>query len=139
MIYQFLNDKNFIIYAAQHYQNPACSTTDEFYEDLKRIKYIKKLCTRYQETGELKERLILNHVIVLSNVFKPDVLHRILWLKMAPQFKFVKPFLVFLGICLDKIYRVKTDEIINLEGIMMDNRIITALRAIREGAKRVQV
>ena len=137
LVYQFLNDKNFIIYAAQNYQNPACSTTDEFYEDLKRIKYIKKLCTRYQETGELKERLILNHVIVLSNVFKPDVLHRILWLKMASQFKFVKPFLVFLGICLPKIYRIRNENIINIESVVMDNGIITALRAIKEGAKSV--
>src|SRR3984957_19645437 len=138
-MYKPLNDKNFIIYAANNYHNPACATDEEFYEDLKRIKYIKKLCTRYQETGELKERLILNHVIVLSNVFKPDVLNRILWLKMASQFKYVKPFLVFLGICLPKIYRVKTDEMINMEGIAMDNGIINALRAIREGAKHVTV
>lgn len=117
---QYLNDKNFIIYAATNYQNPACSTTDEFYEDLKRIKYIKKLCTRYQETGELKERLILNHVIVLSNVFKPDVLCRILWLKMASQFSYVKPFLIFLGICLPKIYRVKNEESINIEAVAMN-------------------
>jgi len=137
-MYHYLNDKNFLIYAANNYHNPACATDEEFYEDLKRIKYIKKLCTRYQETGELKERLILNHVIVLSNVFKPDVLNRILWLKMASQFKFVKPFLIFLGLCPDKIYRVKNEEIINLENIMMDDGIIMALRAIRESAKHVQ-
>jgi hypothetical protein len=135
---QILNDKNFIIYCAQNYQNPACSTTDEFYEDLKRIKYIKKLCTRYVETGELKERLILNHVIVLSNVFKPEVLCRILYLKMASQFSYVKPFLIFLGICLSTVYRVRNEDKVDLESILMDPGIIKALRAIRESMKNVQ-
>lgn len=129
-----LTDKNFVIYAAQNYQNQ-CSTTEEFHEDLKRIKYIKKLCTRYSQTGELKERLILNHVIVLSNVFVPEVLNRILWLKMASQFEYVKPFLVFLGICLPRIRKVRDEEVINLEMIPMDMGIIKALREIRENAK----
>lgn len=126
-----LTDKNFLIYTAQHYQNKTCASTTEFFEDLRRIKYIKKLITRYTETGELKERLILNHIIVLSNVFKPDILNRILYLKMAPQFKYVKPFLLLLGLQRDKLYNVKHDGIIRLDFIPMDFKIVETLRKIK--------
>ena len=61
---QKLDESNFILYAAAHYDNPQCYDTDEFYDDLKRFKYLKRLFNRYKETGELKERLILNHLIV---------------------------------------------------------------------------
>ncbi len=131
-----LTDKNFLIYAATNYRNPACSTTDEFYDDLKRIKYIKKLVTRYTETGELKVNLILNHIIVLQNVFAPEVLCRILWLKMASQFKYVKPFLVFLGIMIDKVYKIRDEEIVHLEWIIMDQTIVNELRRIRDSAHK---
>ena len=62
-----LNDDNFIIYAMKAYDRPNC-VMSEFEEDLSRIKYVKRLIKRYKTTGELKERLILNHIIVLSNV-----------------------------------------------------------------------
>ena len=67
-----LNEDNFLLYAAKHYDNPQCSSTEEFYDDLKKFKYIKRLFNKYAETGELKERLILNHIIVLTNVFSPQ-------------------------------------------------------------------
>ena len=66
---QQLDDTNFMLYAAAHYDNPQCYDTDEFYDDLKRFKYLKRLLNRYKETGELKERLILNHLTVIYNVF----------------------------------------------------------------------
>ena len=64
-----LTDHNFLLFCAQHYDNSRYISTEEFVEDLNRIKYIKKLITRYVENGDLKERLILNHIIVLYNVF----------------------------------------------------------------------
>ena len=64
-----LNDDNFVMYAMKHYDNPQCQTTKEFEEDLKRFLYLKKLFARYSRTGDLKERLILNHIIVLYNLF----------------------------------------------------------------------
>ena len=125
-----LTSDNFLIYCAKHYDNPQCCSTEEFIEDLKRIKYIKKLITRYIETGELKERLILNHLIVLSNVFKPQPLCKIIYLKMKRQMPQVKPFLVMMNVLTEKIYNVGDEEIVNTDSIIMDNNVIKALRKI---------
>ena len=92
-----LNDDNFLIYAMKAYESPTCIMS-EFEEDLKRIKYIKRLIKRYKATGELKERLIINHIIILSNVFgvKPTV--RMLFFKFDPEeYDILKTFLLFLN------------------------------------------
>ena len=68
---QKLDDSNFLLYAAANYDNPQCYDTDEFYDDLKRFKYLKRLFNKYREANELKERLILNHLTVLFIVFGP--------------------------------------------------------------------
>lgn len=128
-----LTDKNLIIYAAKHYDNPQCHSTDEFLEDLKRVKYVKKLITRYTDNNELKERLILNHLTVLNNLFGAEALCRILFLKMEPQMKYLKPFLVLLNILPKKIYNVGTKEVIETDLIPMDSYIITKLREISNG------
>jgi hypothetical protein len=90
-----LTDANFIIYAAKHYDNPQCFDTEEFYDDLKRFKYIKRLFNRYEITGELKERLVLNHIVVLYNVFGPHAT-RMLLLKLRGYYGYLKPFLVLI-------------------------------------------
>lgn len=69
MLEQRLTENNFLMIAMKHYDNPQCTTLAEFEEDLKRFGYLKKLFGRYKENGELKERLILNHIIVLYNLF----------------------------------------------------------------------
>ncbi len=125
-----LTDENFLIYAARHYDNPQCHTTDEFMEDLKRLKYIKKLLTRYSESGELKERLILNHLIVLNNVFGADHLCKILYLKMKGQFNCVVPFLVLLHVMPDRILNVRNEDVVDTTSIEMDQRIVERLRRI---------
>lgn len=125
-----LTDKNFILFCAQHYNNPQCHSTDEFMEDIRRIKYIKKLLTRYIEKGDLKIRLILNHLIVLSNVFEPSILCRILCLKMESQLNYVKPFLVMLNILPESIYNVRNERKIETSDIAMDIGIVNALREI---------
>ena len=68
-IFEELNEENFTLFAIRHYDNPQCTSTEEFYEDIRRFRYLKRLLKRYDRTGELRERLILNHVIILSNVF----------------------------------------------------------------------
>jgi hypothetical protein len=133
MIFEHLTDENFLIYCARHYDNPQCHSTEEFMEDLKRIKYIKKLITRYVESGDLKERLILNHLIILSNVFGPDHLARILYLKMKLQFKYVKPFLVLLNIMPERLLNVKDEKFIDTDTISMDETIIKQLRVLSNG------
>lgn len=125
-----LTDENFLIYAAKHYDNPQCQTTEEFIEDLKRIKYIKKLLTRYVENDDLKDRLILNHLIVLNNLFGAEHLCRILYLKMKNQFSYVKPFLVLLNVLPDKLYNIKNENVIDMNIISMDEQIIKVLRKL---------
>ena len=132
-MHEKLTDKNFLIYAAKHYDNPQCHSTEEFLEDLKRIKYIKKLLTRYTENGDLKERLILNHLTILCNLFGPEHLVRILYLKMKPQFMYIKPFLVMLNILPEKIYDVKNENAIDTNLISMDENIIRVLRVVTNG------
>ena len=101
-----LTDKNFLLFCAAHYDNARYVSTEDFIEDLSRIKYIKKLITRYVESGELKERLILNHIIILNNCFGPEALCKILYLKLKPQMRYIKPFLILLNILPETIMQI---------------------------------
>lgn len=125
-----LTEKNFLIYAAQNYNNPSCSDVKEFNDDIRRIKYIKKLITRYRESGNLKERLILNHLIILNNIFLPDTLIRILYLKMADQMPYLKPFLLLLGIFPKYIRNVGKVSLVDTDMIPLDQGIVNCLRKI---------
>lgn len=125
-----LGDDNFLIYAAKHYDSSHCCSTDEFLEDLKRIKYIKKLITRYIEAGELKERLILNHIIVLYNMFGAEHLCRILYLKLGDYFQYIMPFLILLNVLPSKLYNIRNETVIDIDMITMDQFIVEALRKI---------
>ena len=125
-----ITDKNFLLFCASHYDNYHYASTDEFFEDIRRIKYIKKLLTRYEQTGELKERLILNHIIVLNNCFGPEVLPKILFLKLKTKMHLIKPFLLFLNILPDYVYNVGDQSIIETSTITMDQNIINCLRKI---------
>ena len=123
-----LTDQNFLLYCAKVYDNPTITSTNEFMEDIDRIKYIKKLLTRYIEVGELRERLILNHIIVLHNCFGKH-LSKILFLRLEKQFHLVKPFLVLINALPSVIYNVNGKNIITDE-ISLDSQIVTALRKI---------
>ena len=127
-----LTDENFLIYCAKVYDNPGMTSTDEFMEDLDRIKYIKKLITRYIETGELKERLILNHIITLHNCFN-DHLAKILYLKAEKQFHHIKPFLILINALPETINNVGEYKKIYTDNIPLDIKIVTALRKINNG------
>lgn len=125
-----LTDKNFLLYCAAHYDNAKYVSTEDFYEDLNRLKYIKKLITRYVEYGDLKERLILNHIIILNNCFGPEALCKIFYLKMKPQMKYLKPFLILLNIMPEKIFHVNDEDIIDTNLIEMDPLIVAKLREV---------
>jgi hypothetical protein len=125
-----LNDKNFFLYCASHYDNVRYASTEDFIEDLNRIKYIKKLITRYTEYGELKERLILNHIIVLNNCFGPETCCKILYFKLKDQMKYIKPFLILLQILPEKIYNVGDEFVIDTDLIEMDTNIVNKLRNV---------
>ena len=124
-----LNDSNFILYCASNYNNVHCHSTDEFFDDLKRIKYIKKSLTKYKTSGSIDERLVLNHVIILNNVFGPEALCRIIFLKMDKYLELIKPFLIILNILPEFVYNIKGKNI-ETSTISMDNGIIKILRKI---------
>lgn len=125
-----LTDENFMLFCAKHYDNSKYASTEEFYEDISRLKYIKKLITRYTQDGDLKERLILNHIIILNNCFGPEALNKILFLKMRKQMSYLKPFLVILNILPEKVYNVNEEFVIDTNLIEMDPIIIKKLRGL---------
>ena len=125
MDFSKLNNNNFILYVSKYYDNPQCDSMDEFNEDLNRIKYIKRLLRKYIKLGILRERLILNHLIVLQNVFGPAVTSRILFFKVDVElYSELKTFLVYLKYLPESIPEV------DLEEIPLDNKIVSILREI---------
>ena len=97
-IFDTLNKRNFELFAAQNYNNPECLDIEEFKEDLARFKYLKRLLRRYELAEDLQIRLILNHIIVLYNVFGIEAANRMIWYKIEPEhWTYIKPFLVFLN------------------------------------------
>lgn len=128
-----LTNKNFFQYAIRCYDNPGCLDVDEFKEDLNTFKYIKRLLRKYQQSGELNEKLILNHLITLYNIFGNHAT-KMLFLKIDENlYPFLKPFLVFLSKLPDEINMVKGIIIYTTE-IQMDDKIIAALRMINRNA-----
>ena len=93
-----LDDNTYIMFAMKHYDNPQCMGMDEFQEDLNRIKYIKRLFRKYKKNGVLRERLLLNHIIIFYNVFGIEAGTRILFYKIEEEMhSLLKTFLVFLN------------------------------------------
>ena len=116
-----LTENNLILFAAQNYRKPNFSDIEEFYEDLKRFKYVKRLINRYLEHNELAERLILNHIIIICNSFTIPGALKILELKLQDKhWPIIKPFLIYLNY-------IKNDEYTNIE---MDKEIVGRLRKI---------
>lgn len=106
-----LNDENFLLYAMKCYDSPN-AIMSEFEEDLKRIKYVKRLIKRYKTNGELKERLILNHIIILSNVFGTRNAVRMLFFRLDEQdYQILKTFLIFLGYMPETVTGIKGKNI----------------------------
>jgi hypothetical protein len=122
-----LTDDNFIMYAIKCYNTPNCIMS-EFEEDMKRLKYIKRLIKRYRATGDLKERLLLNHMIVLSNVFGTEAAVRLLFFKADEQdFSILKTFLLFLNYMPKIVLGIKGRDIISAD-IMIDVFVAKRLR-----------
>ncbi len=114
----------------KHYENPQCLDIEEFYSDLSRIKYLKRLLRRYTATGELKERLILNHIIVLYNVFGIVPATRLLFFRMGDEFHSVlKTFLVYLSVFPEGDNEIEILEA-DLLSIPLDKGITEILRKI---------
>ena len=126
-----LNENTFLMFAMKEYINIQCTDMDEFYDDLKKIKYIKRLFNLYLNDGQLKERLILNHLIVFYNVFPASAGTRILFYKIEQVFwPILKTFLFFIDRMPEKIESIRGD-IINSSDIDFDDGVVTRLRLIK--------
>ena len=97
MIFNELNEDNFLLFAIRYYENPQAVTTEDFEKDLNHFKYIKRLLKRYKKSGELKTHLILNHFIILYNIFG-EATTPMLFFKIEQElWSSVKSFIIFLN------------------------------------------
>lgn len=97
MYFDELNEENFLLFAIKHYENPQSVTYEDFEEDLKRFKYLKRLFKRYVKTGILRTHLILNHLIILYNVWGEAATPLLLYKLEREYWSSLKTFLVFLN------------------------------------------
>ena len=130
MSFDDLNNDNIMIYAMKVYDKPNCIMS-EFKEDMKRFNYLKRLFKRYRKIGELREQLVLNHLVVICNVFGPEVATRILFFKMAKDdYSALKTYLLFLSCMPERVRGIKGQDIISSE-IPVDMKIANILREIK--------
>ena len=109
------------MYAIKHYDNPQCEGEKEFHDDMKRFKYIKRLFKKYILSGQLKERLLLNHIIILRNLFGTEACVTLLLFKTQKEYLSVlKSFLIFLNM-------IREDELTDIES---DNYVLKILRIL---------
>ena len=124
-----LTNENFLMYAIKHYDNPSCSGLKEFDDDLKRLRYIKRLLGRYKATGDIKERLVINHLVVMYNVFGVDATTNMLFFKIQERFwPELKTFLVFLNYMPEQL-NLK-GQLVKSADIALDQHIVELLRKI---------
>ena len=120
-MYEKITPDNVLMYAIRNYTNPHCEGEKEFEDDLKRFKYIKRLLRKYYDTGVLKERLLLNHIIVLNNVFGPEACSTLLLFKLEQElWPIIKPFMEYLSL-------IPNEELKDIKG---NDEVIEKLKAI---------
>ena len=120
-IFDVLTEENFTLFAAKSYSNPSCTEIGEFYDDLNRFKYLKRLLKRYLEHDDMQYRLILNHIIILYNVFGIKPANKMMFYKLEKRYwPVVKTFLVYL-------HYLPEDEIVH---VPLDLAVVEVLRKI---------
>lgn len=127
MNYNELNDDNIVNFAMKNYDNPSCKNIEEFQEDFNRIKYIKRLFNRYQSSGILRERLILNHIITFYNVFGLNAATRMLFNKIDENhYPLLKTFLTYLNYCPQEKF-----DGIDISGVPLEQKVVQVLRSLK--------
>ena len=108
-MYEKITSDNVMMFAIKHYDNPQCEGEKEFHDDMKRFKYIKRLLRKYKDTDTLKERLLLNHIIILNNLFTPEACVTLLLFKIQREhWETLKSFLLYLNM-------IREDELNEIE------------------------
>ena len=128
MKFENLTDANYLMFAMKEYSNEQCKSMEEFYDDLKKIKYIKRLINRFLENGKLKEILILNHLIVFYNVFDNKAATRLLFFKIEEKYwSVLKTFLIYLSMMPDIVKGIRGKDVISSD-IQLNQEVIDKLR-----------
>lgn len=124
-----IDEDNFLIFAIKHYDNPNCSSYKDFEEDLNICVYIKRLLRKYKKTGEMKERLILNHIITFYNVFGVFAATKILFYKIETDLhSILKTFLFYLGfVSKDEKIVIRDEYLVSVD---IDEKVIEKLRGL---------
>lgn len=122
-----LAESTFLLFASKHYDNPQCSDITEFEEDLKRFQYLRKLFGRYRQDDDLKERLILNHLIIIYNVFGPEATN-MLFMRLHEYHEYLKPFVEYLNFMPEFI--MYEDVVLHKSNISSDTFISEKLKGI---------
>jgi hypothetical protein len=122
-----LTESTFLLYAMKNYDNPQCTEMSEFEEDMKRFQYLRKLFSRYRQDSDLKERLILNHLIVIFNVFGPGATN-MLFMRLHEYHEYLKPFVEYLNFMPEVL--VYDEMMINSDSIKGDELIKLRLKEI---------
>ena len=131
MRFEVLDEDNFLLYAIKNYTNPSCTSMDEFNEDMLTIKYIKRLFNRYLNDGDLRTNLIVNHLILMYNVFGNEAGTRILFYRVdKEQYPLLKTFLVYLNRLPERVYGVDDTPYINTVDIPLVSDVFQPLRDI---------
>lgn len=124
-----LNESNILLYAAKNYEKPNCIDS-EFDEDFKRIRYIKRLLRRYRLTGEIKERLLLNHLVVAQNVFGIEACTRMLFFRIDEKdWSALKTFLIFTSAMPKVVKSIRGVDVISSD-IPIDPNVVNILRKV---------
>ena len=97
MRFDELNESNYIMFAMKHYENPQAVTQEDFYDDMKRFKWIKRLLNKYRNTGEMNVHLLLNHFIILYNIFGDATTPLLFYRIDSELWNILKTFIVYLG------------------------------------------
>jgi len=127
MRFNELTNENYLMYALLHYDNPHCVDIKEYFEDVRKLKYIKRLFNRYREDGVIKERLILNHLISFYNVFENAAATRLLFFRVGTEYhSLLKTFLVYLNRMPEQV-----NETLFSSDMDMDKQVIEILRKIQ--------
>jgi hypothetical protein len=124
-----LNDDNLLMYAIKCYDTPNC-VMSEFHEDYSRIYLLKKLFTKYLNANELNVRLILNHIVIVYNVFGSEGATRLMFFHLKEEhYSLLKPFLILLNFMPDVIYGIDGKDILSAD-IPLEEEIVKCLRAL---------